>query len=807
MPIAPPAQRTNFASSSASDSNTLSVIGTKLPAGPDPSGKYGNARVLPRPKTRTIGRRRWVRHSDVTFLALVAPTVRPSSGTMSRTVPAAPTFLPNLVAAALCAIVTIAYAGSFGGLVFGGPLDPFVGRAVIAALVSSIVVLPLLAWRSSFFFSLGGPDSNPAAILAFTLAAVTGDLLTGARATPAQLVPTALMLLFLSSTACGLVLYATGRLGWGRYVRYIPHPVVGGFLAGSGYLLVAGAWKMLTARPLNLLRLGEIAHVPPLAWGTVLLVALALLVVTRLCRHFLVIPLVLLGAMGLFHAALWTQGIDLGTARQTGLLLAPLQAGDWTHAGNFPYHEVRWDLLLLHVKDFGAMTTVAIITILLNTTSLELACNVEGDADQELKVLGLANVLIGLGGGMVAVNSFNRTLLNLKAGANSRWSGFLCALFLLAAGLLAPGLIGLLPKPVLTGLILFLGLGLLLTWAVESRTKMPWSDYLIVLAILWVVAAQGMVPGVLLGLVTACVSFVFTLSKSPTIRNRFSLLDRRSNVERPQHQAEILKARGGEMRGFALQGFLFFGTTSRLLEEMRSVLGETRFVLLDFRLVHGVDGSSTVALKKSRNLCAEAGITLVFSGMSAVVESSLRLGGVLDEAPALWTFADIDHALEWCEDQVIAPVLPDAELVVALAGLLTTEDVAYLVAHFESVEVARGEPLIRQGEPGDSMFLIERGRVSVYLRGPTSEDTGGRPLRLRTFTVGTVVGEMGLYTGASRTADVMADEPTRALRLDGEQIRDLEKNLPELANKLHRFVVRSLAQRLAGANAQLHALS
>ncbi len=217
---------------------------------------------------------------------------------MSRTVPAAPTFLPNLVAAALCAIVTIAYAGSFGGLVFGGPLDPFVGRAVIAALVSSIVVLPLLAWRSSFSFSLGGPDSNPAAILAFTMAAVTGDLLTGARATPAQLVPTALMLLFLSSTACGLVLYATGRLGWGRYVRYIPHPVVGGFLAGSGYLLVAGAWKMLTARPLSLLRLGEIAHVPLLAWGTALLVALALLVVTRLCRHFLVIPLLLLGAMG-----------------------------------------------------------------------------------------------------------------------------------------------------------------------------------------------------------------------------------------------------------------------------------------------------------------------------------------------------------------------------------------------------------------------------------------------------------------------------------------------------------------------------
>ena len=726
---------------------------------------------------------------------------------MSQPGSASNSFTPNLVAAALCALVTIAYAGSFGGLVFGGPLDPFVGRAVIAALVSSIIVLPILAWRSSFFFSLGGPDSNPAAILAFTLAAVTSEILQGAKVAPAQLVPTALMSLFLSSAACGLILFTMGRLGWGRYVRYIPHPVVGGFLAGSGYLLIAGAWKMLTSQPLSLFALGIVTDVHPLAWGSVVIVAVALLVLTRLVRHFLTIPLVLIGAMGLFHVARVAWGIDLATARHSGLLLAPLQMGDWTHVGNFPYGEVRWDLLLFHAKDFAAMTMVAVITILLNTTSLELATNVEGNADQELKTLGFANILIGLGGGMVAVNSFNRSMLNLKAGANSRWSGRVCAIIVLLAVVFAPGLIGLMPKPVLTGLILFLGVGLLMTWAIESRLRMPWSDYLIVLAILGIVAGIGMVPGVVLGLVTACVSFVFTLSKSPTIRNTFSLIERRSNVERPGHQSEILRALGQSMRGFALQGFLFFGTTSRLLDEVRTALGRTRYVLLDFRLVHGVDGSSTVALKKLRTLCAEARITLVFSGMSAPVESILRLGGVESDGTSLRTFPDIDHALEWCEDQVIATVLPRSELVAALAGVLTAEEVTYLVAHFERVEISRDEPLIKQGDSSDSMFIIEHGRVSVYLQVGGAAGAEGRRLRLRTFTLGTVVGEMGLYTGAPRTADVLADEPTRALKLSGAQVATLEKRMPELANKLHRFVVRSLAQRLAGANAQLNALS
>ncbi len=703
--------------------------------------------------------------------------------------------------------MTIAYAGSFGGVVFGGPLEPFVGRAVIAALVSSVIVLPILAWRSSFFFSLGGPDSNPAAILAFTLATVTGEILQGARATPTQLVPTALMSLCLSAAACGLILFVMGRLGWGRYVRYIPHPVVGGFLAGSGYLLVAGAWKMLTAQPLSLTTLGVIADVHPLAWTSVVIVAVVLLVLTRLIRHFLVIPLVLVGAMVVFHGVRLAWGIDLATARQTGLLLAPLQLGDWTHVGNFPYGEVRWDLLLLHAKDFGAMTMVAVITILLNTTSLELATNLEGNADRELKALGLANMLIGLGGGMLAVNSFNRSMLNLKAGANARWSGRLCAVFVLVVMLAGPALIGLMPKPVLTGLILFLGIGLLVTWAIESRLKMPWSDSLIVLAILGIVGGLGMGPAVVLGLVTACVSFVFTLSRSQTIRSRFSLLNRRSNVERPVQQGEILRAQGQVMRGFALQGFLFFGTTSRRLDEVRADLDGTRFLLLDFRLVHGVDGSSTVELKKLRTLCAEAGITLVFSGMSDAVESILRRGGVSVDAAFLRTFSDVDHALEWSEDQVIARALPHAELVAALAGLMSAEDVDYLVAHFERIDVAAGDPLIKQGESSDSMFIIEHGRVSVYLHLADLADTGARRLRLRTFTLGTVVGEMGLYTGAPRTADVVADEPTRALKLSGAQVAALEKRMPDLANKLHRFVVRSLAQRLAGANAQLNALS
>lgn len=723
----------------------------------------------------------------------------------SSSTPARP-FLPNLVAGTLCAIVTVAFAGSFGGLVFNGALAPFVPRAVLAVIISSIIVTPFIARLGSFFFAIGGPESNPTVIVAFSVAALTAEMLPPGGAVPVQLLPTVLAAILFSATACGLALYLMGWRRWGRYVRYIPHPVVGGFLAGNGYLLVVGAWKTLTGHPFSLTRLGDIAAVPPLAWATVVVVACLLVVLTRLTKHFLVIPVILIGAMLFFHGALIFSGLDVPAARAAGLLLAPLQPGDWTHAANFPYAEVRWDLLADHVKDLAAMIMVVVISLVLNCTSLEVGTGVEGDADRDLKAVGLANICIGLCGGLVAVNSFNRSVLSLKAGANSWLAGLCYSAVLLAVVLFSPGLIGLLPRPVLTGLLLFLGFNLVYTWLIENRRKMPWTDNLIVLAIVGIVAWLGIVPGVILGTIISCVGFVFTLSRGPSIRTLFSLASRHSNVERPATQRELLRVHGETLRGFSLQGYLFFGTVSDVIDVVRADLRATRFVLLDFRLVHGIDGSATVTLRKLKTLCSEVRIVLVFTEVSPAIESMLHHAGVGIDGKTLRLFPDIDRGLEWCEDQIIASNSSHAELSAALAGTFTPAEVGYLVAHFERIEIAAGSFLLQQDDPSEAMFLIEEGRVSVYL----TFDHGGHAdhrVRLRSYTAGTVVGEMGLYTGEVRSADVVADEPTRALKFSVAQLAELERREPALAHKLHRFVVCGLAHRLAAANAKLRALT
>src|SRR5688572_8431746 len=435
----------------------------------------------------------------------------------------------DLLAGFLSSLVALSYASSFATLIFGGALARSVNLALVAALVSGGVATLVLSWRSSFHFTVGGPDSNPSALLAVSVAAITAEMLQEASI---GILPTVLMFLFVSSFGCGLLLYLVGERRWGRYVRFIPHQVVGGFLVGTGYLLVAGSWKMMHGTPAINPTLPQFAGLPVLAWVFAVGVALVILILIRWLRHFLVIPGVILAGVMLFHLVLWWTDTSLATARAEGLLMQPVQLGAWSHPFNQPWSVVRWDLILAHAYDFAAMTMVVLITILLNATSLDQATGHDADFDRELKALGVANILTGVAGGLVAVNSFNRSVLNLRAGAQSRWAaraGVVC-LFLVVAG--APQAVGWLPKPVLTGLILYLGLSLLMQWLWDGRKEMLRGDYLIMLGILATVILFGIVAGVLVGVLASMISFVLNLSRSAVIKERFTSASRQSNVER-----------------------------------------------------------------------------------------------------------------------------------------------------------------------------------------------------------------------------------------------------------------------------------
>lgn len=705
--------------------------------------------------------------------------------------------LPNLVAGALCALVTLAYASSFAALIFGGALAPSANLGVWTAIVGSCIAILTLSFLSSFRFALGGPDSNPSVILSISAAAMAADVLRE-TAHRAELLPTIFVFLFGSAILCGLLLFAFGRLHWGRYVRYIPYPVVGGFLAGTGYLLLAGGWKLLVGKSLVLTDLSDIQAVSSLSWVFAFGVALVLVVATRISRHFLVIPCVLAGGVIGFHLALNGSGLSHEAARAAGLLLQPLNVGSWQTPFNQDWSLVRWDLLVLHSKDVAAMTLVVLVTTLLNATSLDVATGVEADFDRELNALGIANILGGLAGGLVAVNSFNRSMLNQRAGATSPLAARVCAALVLGAALFAPGAVALLPRPVLIGLVLFLGLSLLLNWLWDARRELPRADYLTVVVILAIVAAFGIATGVILGVVIASLSFVVTFSRQSVVKQRFTSATQRSNVERSQQENACLEDQGEWLHGFVLQDYIFFGTANSLLEEIRGVLGKGDVLLVDFRLVRGLDASAIVVLRKLLRLTAEHETELVFTGIDEPLALRFAACGLPLEQSAVRRFADIDRGMEWAESRLLSSSRPEVELTAAL-GLPDGADAEALASYFEMRELSAGSTLFERGEPSNALYLLLRGQLSVQIQIAAS----GYTKRLRSYGPGTIVGEMGFYDGAPRSADIIADVDTRVACLTLERLRSLELAQPERAAQFHRFVITTLAARLRTANDHL----
>jgi SulP family sulfate permease len=712
----------------------------------------------------------------------------------------------NATAGALGAVMMVAYAGSCTNLIYSGRLAQFGGQGMLGALVSTIVTVLVLSRLSSFRLSLGGPDSNPSAILAVSTAAIASVIIMDSGPYDPSLLATVLLFVSASALGCGLLLVLIGERRLGRCVRYVPHPVIGGFLGGTGYLLLSGAYKMLTGVGPGTGLVAALSAVAPLSLWTAAATGVALFLLMRVSKHHLVIPLVLFAATLAFYAVLGFRGTPVAEARAQGLLMEPLHLGNWVNALHFSYGAVRWGLVLEHWNDFAVMTVVVIITCLLNATSVDVSLGSDVNIDRELRALGVANIVSGLCGGMVAVNSFNRTVLNQRSGASSPAAARFCAAFILVLVLVAPGLVGYIPRPVLTGLILYLGLSLFVTWVWDSRSTMPVSDHLIVVAIVGIIAVIGVVSGVLVGVGIACLNFVFAFSQSPAVKYAFTGATRRSNVERKPHEIRSLSENGAVLRGFVLQGFLFFGTASTVLDEIRKVLDEARFIVVDFWFVHEIDSSSAIALRKIRNLSVERGVFLVVCGVSPQIARRLGRANFNLDDPLIRVFPDLDHGLEWCENQIIAAQAFTSGPFVQFTGGLNRFREGPMAAYLDPIAVRAGELVVRQGDPSDALYIVDGGQVSVYLRAEGGNGAKGTKRRLRSYGVGTVVGEMGFYTGDPRSTDVVADVDSVLLVLSRDRMLAFERESAPDAQDFHRYVIYTLALRLRSANEEIQLL-
>ncbi|MBN1200328.1 MAG: SLC26A/SulP transporter family protein [Anaerolineae bacterium] len=716
--------------------------------------------------------------------------------------------LPSLIAGLVAGVITITVVVAFAALVFSGTLSDHIPAGIGMMLFGSIIIAGLTALTSSLPGVIAGSQDTSAAIIALVSVAIVDNM--PASASDEELYFTVIAAICLAAILTGTTFLLLGQFRLGNLIRFIPYPVIGGFLAGSGLLLVRGAISVMTNEPVSFTQLSPLVEPDLIAhWLPGLVFALALMVVLRRFDHYLTLPAALLGAIAVFYIVMLVMGASASEATDNGWLLEGLPKGGgslWDPVVPSDLKHVDWSVLLKQVSGLVAVIVVTTITLLLNATGIELATHQDIDLNRELKVAGLSNVAAGLGGGVAGSHVLSETALAYRIGARSRLVGLLLAgvcAFVLFAG---ASLLSYFPKPVLGGLLLFLGLDFLIEWVYKTWFKLSKADYAIVILIMLVINVVGFLEGIGAGLACAVALFVVDYSRIGVVKHALSGAHLNSHVVRPYLYQQLLREKGDWLYILRLHSFIFFGTSYRLLEQVRArILDPDRpkphFIVFDFRLVTGLDSSAVLSFIKMAQLAEAHKIKLVFTSLPPAmlrqIEKELFTDG--DDDPVWRLFPDLDHGVEWCENQVIAlfesiglAARPQSFRQQLVAAMPDTDQADILMQYFEHEEAQPGAYLIRQGQPPDGLQFIESGQVTVQL-----ELESGEIVRLRKMTTGTIVGEIGLYTGQPASASVVIDEPSTLYRLGLDALQRLEQEHPNVASAFHRFMARFLAERLA----------
>jgi sulfate permease, SulP family len=480
------------------------------------------------------------------------------------------------------------------------------------------------------------------------------------------------------------------------------------------------------------------------------------------------------------------------------LLQLPPAAGAWQPLTPATLMQVNWPIVVAQGGTIATLMLLCAISVLLNSAGIELMITRDLNLNRELRAAGMANLLSGLGSGMAGYQTLSDSALLYKMGINSRGFVLLTTVPFFGAMVAGSSILSLFPKPVLGGLLVFLGLSLLKEWLYDTWPILPKSDFGIVLLIFGVMVSTNFLWGIGVGLLVAIALFVVNYSQINVVKHTLSGATYQSNAARSVQQQRLLHTEGDQICILELQGFLFFGTANTLLNQIcqRSRQSQLRFVVFSFRLVTGLDSSAVLSFAKLKQIAQQQQFSLVFTHVSPSIQQQLAQGEILQRDDSICQcFPDLDRGIEWCENQILEAIpqrrrrsLP---LALHLNDQFTNSDhVADFMTYLEKRDYEPGDTLFHQGELADALYLIELGQVTLQ---PQIDD---QTRRLQSLGAGNLVGEMDFFSQNPHSESAVVDQPSTLYRLSHKAMRQMQHDQPEIAATFQDLVIRLMSDRL-----------
>ena len=436
----------------------------------------------------------------------------------------------------------------------------------------------------------------------------------------------------------GVVQVALGLLRVGAYIRYVPYPVISGFMSGVGVIIILQQiFPLLGAEPpspnpLSILRqlhlLGGHTN-----WGAVVLSALTIATVFILPRFTKAVPSSLVALVAL-------------TALTVLLRL------DVPVIGEIPSGLPSLVIPSLDFQQLPTLLAAAIelaflgaIDSLLTSLVADNLTRTQHDSNRELVGQGLGNIAAGLVGGIPGAGATMRTVVNVEAGGRGRLSGVIHGLFLAAVLLGLSGLVQHVPRAVLAGVLVAVGIGIIDYRGFSHILKVPRSDAFLMILVLVLTVTTDLITAVVAGLIIA--SFVFMKKISDIAARETTLMP---VADEPwADELTIPDTIRNKLFIKHVQGPLFFGFASQFLDIARQAMAQSRLLVLRMDRISYMDQTGVYALRDALTRLIAARVRVLVVGVSIahidLLEKLLVIPAVVPQSDVFSDFDTLKTAL------------------------------------------------------------------------------------------------------------------------------------------------------------------